>query len=114
MPAASVVIPAGALRFARAPRPGLLPATTQKAQISAGLSFCLDEKRGSRHQPWRVTEIAYLVAQLRLDNLQFVGVEIAGKLEVLDVVLVMPQGGATGFQAASGHAVGFLNQTRHR
>src|SRR3954471_9617560 len=49
MPAASVVIPAGALRFARAPRPGLLPATTQKAQISAGLSFCLDEKRGSRH-----------------------------------------------------------------
>src|SRR3954465_12239117 len=48
MPAASVVIPAGALRFARAPRPGLLPATTQKAQISAGLSFCLDEKRGSR------------------------------------------------------------------
>src|SRR4051795_8693372 len=50
MPAASVVIPAGALRFARAPRPGLLPATTQKAQISAGLSFCLDEKRGSRHR----------------------------------------------------------------
>src|SRR4051795_2171233 len=48
MPAASVVIPAGALRFARAPRPGLLPATRQKAQISAGLSFCLDEKRGSR------------------------------------------------------------------
>src|SRR3954465_15175909 len=42
-------IPAGALRFARAPRPGLLPATRQKAQISAGLSFCLDEKRGSRH-----------------------------------------------------------------
>src|SRR3954466_4889363 len=51
MPAASVVIPAGALRFARAPRPGLLPATRQKAQISAGLSFCLDEKRGSRHRP---------------------------------------------------------------
>ena len=25
--------------------PGLLPATRQKAQISAGLSFCLDEKR---------------------------------------------------------------------
>src|SRR3954449_8957913 len=53
MPAASVVIPAGALRFARAPRPGLLPATTQKAQISAGLSFCLDEKRGSRQNARR-------------------------------------------------------------
>src|SRR3954462_13299126 len=113
MPAASVVIPGGALRFARAPRPRLLPATTQKAQISAGLSFCLDEKRGSRHQPWRVTEIAYLVAQLRLDNLQFVAVEIPGQLEALVGVLARPQAGPTAFQAASGQGVGFLNQPRH-
>ncbi len=41
--------PAGSLRYARAPRPGLLPTTTTKAQISKGLSLSLDEKRGSRH-----------------------------------------------------------------
>jgi hypothetical protein len=42
--------PAGTLRFAGAPRPGLLPPTTQKAQINPGLSFRLDEKRGSRQR----------------------------------------------------------------
>jgi len=36
------------LRFPGAPRPDLLPPTTQKAQINPGLSFRLDEKRGSR------------------------------------------------------------------
>jgi hypothetical protein len=40
--------PAGTLRFAGAPRPGLLPPTKQKAQINPGLSLSLDEKRGSR------------------------------------------------------------------
>src|SRR5438270_8628162 len=39
---------AGTLRFAGAPRPGLLPPTAQKAQINPGLSSQLDEKRGSR------------------------------------------------------------------
>jgi hypothetical protein len=38
--------PAGALRFAGAPRPGLLPPRKQKAQITPGLSLSLDEKRG--------------------------------------------------------------------
>src|SRR3954447_10355404 len=41
------------------------------------------------HHRWRVTEIAYLVAQLRLDDLQFVAVKITGKLEVVYVVLVV-------------------------
>jgi hypothetical protein len=36
-----------ALRWA--PRPGLLPPRKQKVQINPGLSFRLDEKRGSRH-----------------------------------------------------------------
>ncbi|MGA8759132.1 MAG: 1-acyl-sn-glycerol-3-phosphate acyltransferase [Stellaceae bacterium] len=40
--------PDGTLRFAGAPRPGLLPPTKQKAQIDPGLSSPLDEKRGSR------------------------------------------------------------------
>ena len=37
----------------RAPRPGLLPPTKQKAQINPGLSLWLDEKRGSRHRSRR-------------------------------------------------------------
>jgi hypothetical protein len=37
---------------AGAPRPDLLPPTTQKAQINPGLSFRLDEKRGSRQTQW--------------------------------------------------------------
>jgi hypothetical protein len=41
-------MPAGALRYATAPRPGLLPPTKHQAQINPGLSLCLDEKRGSR------------------------------------------------------------------
>jgi hypothetical protein len=45
------------LRFAGAPRPGLLPPMTQKAQINPGLSSQLDEKRGSRHkQSWSTLE----------------------------------------------------------
>lgn len=39
---------AGALRYARAPRPGLLPCPPTKAQITVGLSLRLDEKRGAR------------------------------------------------------------------
>ncbi|HEX3860663.1 MAG TPA: DUF3768 domain-containing protein, partial [Stellaceae bacterium] len=46
--APSAARPAGTLRFAGAPRPGLLPPTKQKVQINPGLSFRLDEKRGSR------------------------------------------------------------------
>jgi hypothetical protein len=38
----------GTLRFAGAPRPGLLPPPKQKAQINPGLSSQLDENRGSR------------------------------------------------------------------
>jgi hypothetical protein len=38
--------PAGTLRFAGAPRPGLLPPRKQKAQINPGLSLSLDEKGG--------------------------------------------------------------------
>src|SRR5580704_1548587 len=37
-PAPSAEKPAGTLRFAGAPRPGLLPPTTQKAQINLGLA----------------------------------------------------------------------------
>jgi hypothetical protein len=40
--------PRTALRFAGAPRPGLLPPRKQKVQINPGLSFRLDEKRGAR------------------------------------------------------------------
>ena len=43
--------PAGTLRFAGAPRPGLLPPIKQKAQINPGLSLSLDEERGSRQAP---------------------------------------------------------------
>src|SRR6266481_5180233 len=46
MPAPSAEQPAGTLRFAGAPRPGLLPPMKQKAQINPGLSLSLDEKRG--------------------------------------------------------------------
>src|SRR5580700_3027181 len=46
----SPAIPAGALRYAGAPRPSLLPTTKQRAPINPGFSFCLDEKRGSRHR----------------------------------------------------------------
>jgi hypothetical protein len=38
---------AGTLRFAGAPRPGLLPPIKQKVQINPGLALSLDEKRGS-------------------------------------------------------------------
>ncbi len=38
--------PAGALRYAKAPRPGLLPEQKHQAQINPGLYLSLDKKRG--------------------------------------------------------------------
>jgi hypothetical protein len=43
--------------FAGAPRPGLLQPMTQKAQINPGLSPQLDEKRGSRHDPYLAEDL---------------------------------------------------------
>src|SRR5690348_5006033 len=53
MPGQSAERPAGALRYARAPRPGLLPTLKHNAQINAELSLCLEEKWGSRQSAWR-------------------------------------------------------------
>jgi hypothetical protein len=47
-PAPSPARSAGTLRYAGAPRPGLLPPRKHKVQINPGLSPRLDEKRGSR------------------------------------------------------------------
>jgi putative transposase len=50
-PAPSAERAAGTLRFAGAPRPGLLPSRKQKVQINPGLSLRLDEKWRSRQHP---------------------------------------------------------------
>src|SRR5580704_12497980 len=75
-PAPSSERPAGTLRFAGAPRPGLLPPTTQKAQINPGLSPQLDEKRGSRQmhhgQPFPTSIMCRFMMGERLNvTLQF-------------------------------------------
>jgi len=70
------------------------------------------------HHRRRVSDAAYLVAQLRLDYLQFISIEIAGKLEVVHVGLVIDPvargRGPTCSQPPSRHPTGLLNQTRHR
>ena len=65
MPAPSAEQPAGTLRFAGAPRPGLLPPMKQKAQINPGLSLSLDEKRGSRHHQITVAARMAVARMLR-------------------------------------------------
>lgn len=48
MPSPSWERPAGALRYARAPRPGLLATTNPEAQINRGFYPSPDERWGSR------------------------------------------------------------------
>src|SRR3954447_26073011 len=74
---------------------------------------------GSPLDQWRrVAETARPVPQLRLNDLQFIGIKIAGKLEVVHVARVIGTAArhdrAAGFKPPAGHPMGLFCQAGKR